>query len=150
MEFILNNNLGGIKFGIDENGNYGYKKAGADTVTPFKTVYKLGTFSSETAQNLNISQYNVESVDDVIVEIVSYNPVGANTVLNNIPTTPFYTAYIHINSGIPTKSIVDGVLTIPAFACKPQYSTLTYGNINLQLGVSTSYATYIVSVLFYI
>lgn len=26
-----------FKFGIDDNGNYGYYKAGADTVTPFKT-----------------------------------------------------------------------------------------------------------------
>lgn len=28
---------GTIKFGIDGNGNYGYYKAGADTVTPFKS-----------------------------------------------------------------------------------------------------------------
>lgn len=27
---------GVIKFGVDANGNYGYKKVGADTVTPFK------------------------------------------------------------------------------------------------------------------
>lgn len=27
-----------FKFGIDENGNYGYYKAGADTVTPFKSI----------------------------------------------------------------------------------------------------------------
>jgi len=26
-----------FKFGIDENGNYGYYKEGADSVTPFKT-----------------------------------------------------------------------------------------------------------------
>ena len=33
-----------FSFGIDENGNYGYIKAGADTVTPFKTVAKkVGT-----------------------------------------------------------------------------------------------------------
>ena len=31
-----NNNLNGFKFGIDSNGNYGYYKAGADSVTPFK------------------------------------------------------------------------------------------------------------------
>lgn len=35
----LNSSLanGQIKFGIDEDGNYGYIKAGADTVTPFKS-----------------------------------------------------------------------------------------------------------------
>lgn len=30
-----------FKFGIDENGNYGYYKAGADTVTPFKSSAEL-------------------------------------------------------------------------------------------------------------
>lgn len=30
-----------FKFGIDENGNYGYYKAGADTVTPFKSSVEL-------------------------------------------------------------------------------------------------------------
>lgn len=29
------NNRAPFKFGIDENGNYGYIKDGADTVTPF-------------------------------------------------------------------------------------------------------------------
>ncbi|MBD5536901.1 MAG: hypothetical protein HDQ99_14860 [Lachnospiraceae bacterium] len=32
----LNGLLGGIRFGVDDEGNYGYIKAGADTVTPFK------------------------------------------------------------------------------------------------------------------
>lgn len=31
----LSNDLGGLKFGIDSDGNYGYYKDGADTVTPF-------------------------------------------------------------------------------------------------------------------
>ncbi len=33
----LTANLGGMTFGIDSNGNYGYIKAGADSVTPFRT-----------------------------------------------------------------------------------------------------------------
>lgn len=47
--------LGGLQFGVDENGNYGYIKAGADTVTPFKSgvielftgteSFKIGTFT---------------------------------------------------------------------------------------------------------
>ena len=31
----LVDSLGGITFGVDDDGNYGYIKAGADTVTPF-------------------------------------------------------------------------------------------------------------------
>ncbi len=34
----LTDSLGGITFGVDSNGNYGYKTGGADTVTPFKTT----------------------------------------------------------------------------------------------------------------
>ena len=34
----LNSNLGGLKFGIDSDGNYGYIKAGADSVTPFSNT----------------------------------------------------------------------------------------------------------------
>ena len=34
---MVNNSLGGLKFGVDSNGNYGYIKAGADTVTPFSS-----------------------------------------------------------------------------------------------------------------
>lgn len=32
----VNSNFGGMTFGIDTNGNYGYKKTGADSVIPFK------------------------------------------------------------------------------------------------------------------
>ena len=47
--FILNSNLeeelgsrlGGLKFGIDDEGNYGYIKVGADTVTHFKNNYSV-------------------------------------------------------------------------------------------------------------
>lgn len=52
-----------FKFGIDSNGNYGYIKEGADTVTPFsKTLYVTnsvldkGTFMGTTSRLTN--QYN--------------------------------------------------------------------------------------------
>lgn len=35
----VNNSFGGMKFGIDSDGNYGYIKAGADSVTPFRSDY---------------------------------------------------------------------------------------------------------------
>lgn len=42
---ILNDKFGGITFGVDDDGNYGYIKAGADTVTPFKKETKLPNIS---------------------------------------------------------------------------------------------------------
>lgn len=41
-----------FRFGIDANGNYGYYKDGADTVTPFKTVVNLGTGTSFNVSNI--------------------------------------------------------------------------------------------------
>lgn len=40
----INNNMGGLRFGVDADGNYGYYKDGADTVTPFKSggIYHIG------------------------------------------------------------------------------------------------------------
>ena len=55
-----------FQFGVDSNGNYGYIKAGADTVTPFKTT---GTRSTEITVNgtyiakTDISKDGYESVE---------------------------------------------------------------------------------------
>ena len=40
-----------FKFGIDDDGNYGYYKAGADTVTPFKTGGDIKTLDFEIISN---------------------------------------------------------------------------------------------------
>lgn len=55
----LNGLLGGMKFGVDADGNYGYIKAGADTVTPFKKETKLPdiSVSAQIAVKYNESDY---------------------------------------------------------------------------------------------
>ena len=45
-----------FSFGIDSNGNYGYKKIGADTVIPFKYYENIGTIDNGFRANKN--QYN--------------------------------------------------------------------------------------------
>ena len=47
----LNNNLGGYSFGTTADGQPGYRKPGADTVTPFRSAFiyksvKLGTYKA--------------------------------------------------------------------------------------------------------
>lgn len=37
FQLIINSSFGGLKFGKDSDGNYGYIKDGADTVIPFST-----------------------------------------------------------------------------------------------------------------
>ena len=54
--------LNGLKFGVDADGNYGYYKAGADTVTPFrnptgnaKAEHVLRPYTFSNADNENVS-----------------------------------------------------------------------------------------------
>ena len=73
-----NSNLGGIRFGVDEEGNYGYKKVGADTVTPFKSgdsnVYFLGKGTTFNIKTLFPEIYQQLTIDNFICQLVdSYN-----------------------------------------------------------------------------
>ena len=49
----LTSSLGGLQFGVDANGNYGYIKAGADSVTPFKKACSVITLSSSYSVNVS-------------------------------------------------------------------------------------------------
>ena len=58
--------MGGLKFGIDSDGNYGYIKAGADSVTPFKSgSLWFSVFTS------NISEVNCGFQPDIIVRLIN-------------------------------------------------------------------------------
>lgn len=50
MGKTLSDKLGGIEFGFDQDGNAGWKKAGADTVTPFKRG-DISDFTFQTAKS---------------------------------------------------------------------------------------------------
>ena len=59
----LADSLGGITFGIDADGNYGYIKAGADTVTPFKSGGEIKILESKTNQPASEHCKNSQSYD---------------------------------------------------------------------------------------
>lgn len=78
-----------FQFGVDSNGNYGYKKAGADTVTPFKTVgtrsgaiISNGTYTAST----DILKDGYESVTVSVPNSVQSKTVTAGT--SNTTVTP--------------------------------------------------------------
>ena len=57
-----------FSFGIDAQGNYGYFKAGADTVTPFKTFIKIGTIDIARAYNsIDVSKYPTLTLSDIFL-----------------------------------------------------------------------------------
>lgn len=60
----LVDSLGGITFGVDADGNYGYIKAGADTVTPFKTGVSISQYiphSGDSYRSVNVYDATVSS-----------------------------------------------------------------------------------------
>jgi len=78
-----------FQFGVDSNGNYGYKKAGADTVIPFKTtgtrsgaITANGTYTAST----DISKDGYESVTVNVPNSVQAKTVTAGT--SNVTVSP--------------------------------------------------------------
>ena len=104
-----------FKFGIDENGNYGYYKVGADTVTPFKSggsdfdflipVYKNGIWYN--VDGISVEQkYEVTENEDSM----TLNTTASGIVLNN-------------NTGGSISIVV--VLKEPVTSIKMQYGYAT-------------------------
>ena len=67
----LNNSFGGLKFGVDSNGNYGYIKAGADSVTPFRSDYfflnSMGTSVYDAPKNMSYITVTIPTDDCYIL-----------------------------------------------------------------------------------
>lgn len=76
-----------ITFGVDSNGNYGYKKVGADTVTPFRTGGGDPTVNGSLKQCTSNVGYTGGSItvyylpsrtDEVAIQLVSTLKLKAN------------------------------------------------------------------------
>lgn len=77
----LISDLGGLTFGQDEEGNWGYKPSGADAVIPFSPP--VVTLKGSMAYNLSISAGNQDSVstrifapEDMEIESIQYTTSG--------------------------------------------------------------------------
>lgn len=114
----LNDSLGGIKFGVDKNGNYGYIKAGADSVTPFKSGINDYTVNANVAgtnfvhgQTLNVSSFtkltittlSVSSTENPLIAIISKDGGTSSTL--NIQTLKSYEISLE---GVSTLSLQFG------------------------------------------
>lgn len=62
--YKLNSSFGGLKFGKDSDGNYGYIKDGADTVTPFSKIYRIPNFAFARSQQTWASVFSEEKIYD--------------------------------------------------------------------------------------
>lgn len=74
----LTDSLGGITFGMDGNGNYGYKIGGADTVTPFKKGLEITeAMNNDTSGYRNNTLYSATVSDGT-----GYCSISASAIAN--------------------------------------------------------------------
>lgn len=105
---------GAIRFGVDGDGNYGYIKVGADTVTPFKNPtgnVNLGTIST----NGQVTGQNVEDYATASFTVAVPQPSGnvdlgtitQNGQLSNLNVNDYSTASINIQvpGQVPTGNV---------------------------------------------
>lgn len=102
----LNNSLGGLEFAQDAEGNWGYKPAGADTVTPFKKETKLPDITIT-------AQARVAYVESSYTPTIGvYVPAGY-TKMNLSGATGAVSMYL--NSAVSWDAVTgNGTYTIPA------------------------------------
>lgn len=80
----MNDNMGGLTFAQDANGNWGYKVAGADTVTPFKQQIRSVTVSSKEIIRVGSSRtYNINGCSHLIIIQASTGTAAGTEEINN-------------------------------------------------------------------
>ena len=105
---------GAIRFGVDGNGNYGYIKVGADTVTPFKNPtgnVNLGTISTNgQVTGQNVEDYATASFTVAVPQPsgnVDFGTITQNGQLSNLNVNDYSTASINIQvpGQVPTGNV---------------------------------------------
>ena len=115
----LNSNLGGMKFGIDSNGNYGYIKAGADSVTPFSSNKRYSY--SWTSSNNEQKTLTLEIEPKYIAFTVGGN--SQNAVLYDVENQEYIINASHANI---ITSVNGKVVTINTYHGSTAVNYLNY------------------------
>ena len=125
--FSISDDLNGISFGQDSDGNWGYIKAGADTVIPFKTgsdiqplTITTGSFRNQTPCGYILSDVSVyKSMNIKITGQAQYQPLLTICSIVNGELITLLSKYICNGWGSPN---VDETLDIT-----------NYNNISLSI-----------------
>lgn len=95
-----------FSFGIDKNGNYGYIKEGADSVTPFKTLKNVGTITcTYIPATFDLTAYPNLTVNDIHLVPTSF-------VIRNIEDDSLTSGEITYQTCDINKSLSNGILTV--------------------------------------
>lgn len=111
---------GSIRFGVDGDGNYGYFKAGADTVTPFKSATKTPVAITK-ANSSGAYIFIVDLDNNRSVRLSANN--GQSVTIGDVT----YTSK-GVSSNNPSFSInKNGVKYTPAISGQPTQAEYTSG-----------------------
>lgn len=99
--------MGGLSFGQDAEGNWGYKPEGADAVIPFKNIEYIGNITGKVSNNRRYADFDITSYDNY-----------QNITVDNI--FPIVTYMMHYSNG-------DGAGTM-SWSYNPETGMLTFDN----------------------
>lgn len=104
----LNSSLGTLSFGQDDNGNWGYRIAGADPVIPFKSGANFGLISLAYKEGTKTFTINTKGKD---ILYYSTNVISPSTIkiIKNGTTTSLSNDSVPLKSSSFAAIIVDGV-----------------------------------------
>ena len=104
----LNSSLGTLSFGQDDNGNWGYRIAGADPVIPFKSGTNFGLISLGYKEGTKTFTINTKGKD---ILYYSTNVISPSTIkiIKNGTTTSLSNDSVPLKSSGFAAIIVDGV-----------------------------------------
>ena len=136
----LADSLGGLTFGVDSDGNPGYIKAGADTVTPFKSGVSFVWQVYGLSGSINLK--NTGKVKLTILNFLANG--GVNVYGATSPTELYHNAYYNlhlygtfaINSGqVNIEQVVDtpDINTYPYIVIYPVYATGWSNNSSINI-----------------
>lgn len=125
--------LGGLRFGTDANGNYGFIKDGADTVTPFRGRPLIFSTSPADIKSILPATYKNLTVDDFLI-----CATGADISLGISKTMTAANYYDSIKCS-KAYDPATGKLTFSGFSCKSNipngwWNTVATGVIAIYTG----------------
>ncbi|MBD5497444.1 MAG: hypothetical protein HDR11_06725 [Lachnospiraceae bacterium] len=98
----LADSLGGLTFGVDSDGNPGYKKAGADTVTPFKSRLEFTWLAGRLAGYINLpntGHITLETLTQNISGNIGIYGAHSPTVLTHTQDIEYIASYTTTSVG---------------------------------------------------
>ena len=98
----LADSLGGLTFGVDSDGNPGYKKAGADTVTPFKSGLEFTWLAGRLAGYINLpntGHITLETLTQNISGNIGIYGAHSPTVLTHTQDIEYIASYTTTSVG---------------------------------------------------